>query len=101
MNKIILEKKPKLILFGGSLFLFPHPINEAKKEAAQEVGAKIMYDAVYVLGLIAGGRFQNPLKEGADLISASTHKTFPGPQVVLSYVTKSLRMISIMLYSRV
>ncbi|HOI71942.1 MAG TPA: serine hydroxymethyltransferase [Methanobacterium sp.] len=79
MNKIILEKKPKLILFGGSLFLFPHPINEAK-EAAQEVGAKIMYDGAHVLGLIAGGRFQNPLKEGADLISASTHKTFPGPQ---------------------
>lgn len=79
MNKVILEKKPKLILFGGSLFLFPHPINEAK-EAAQEVGAKIMYDGAHVLGLIAGNRFQNPLKEGADLISASTHKTFPGPQ---------------------
>lgn len=79
MNKVILEKKPKLILFGGSLFLFPHPIDEAK-EAAQEVGAKIMYDGAHVLGLIAGGRFQNPLKEGADLISASTHKTFPGPQ---------------------
>lgn len=79
MNKVILEKRPKVVLFGGSLFLFPHPINEAR-EAADEVGAKIMYDGAHVLGLIAGGRFQDPLKEGADLISASTHKTFPGPQ---------------------
>ncbi|HEY0196368.1 MAG TPA: serine hydroxymethyltransferase [Methanobacterium sp.] len=79
MNKIILEKKPKIVLFGGSLFLFPHPIREAR-EAADEVGARIMYDGAHVLGLIAGGHFQDPLKEGADLISASTHKTFPGPQ---------------------
>jgi len=79
MIKKILEKKPKIVLFGGSLFLFPHPISEAR-EAADEVGAKIMYDGAHVLGLIAGSQFQDPFKEGADLISASTHKTFPGPQ---------------------
>jgi glycine hydroxymethyltransferase len=79
MQKQILEKKPKIILFGGSLFLFPHPINEAR-EAANEVGARIMYDGAHVLGLIAGGHFQDPLKEGADLLVGSTHKTFPGPQ---------------------
>lgn len=79
MKKQILEKKPKIVLFGGSLFLFPHPINEAR-EAADEVGAKIMYDGAHVLGLIAGGQFQDPLKEGADLLVGSTHKTFPGPQ---------------------
>lgn len=79
MKKQILEKKPKIVLFGGSLFLFPHPISEAR-EAADEVGARIMYDGAHVLGLIAGGRFQDPLKEGADLLAASTHKTFPGPQ---------------------
>ena len=54
MNKKILEEKPKIVLFGGSLFLFPHPIKEAR-EAADEVGAKIMYDGAHVLGLIAGG----------------------------------------------
>jgi len=79
MKKQILENKPKIILFGGSLFLFPHPINEAR-EAADEVGARIMYDGAHVLGLIAGGHFQDPLKEGADLLVGSTHKTFPGPQ---------------------
>jgi len=64
MIKKILEKKPKIVLFGGSLFLFPHPISEAR-EAADEVGAKIMYDGAHVLGLIAGGQFQDPFKEGA------------------------------------
>ena len=85
MNKKILEEKPKIILFGGSLFLFPHPIKEAR-EAADEVGATVMYDGAHVLGLIAGGEFQQPLKEGADLMMGSTHKTFPGPQggIILS-----------------
>lgn len=79
MKKDILEKKPKIVLLGGSLFLFPHPVEEAR-EAADEVDAKVMYDGAHVLGLIAGGCFQDPLKEGADLLVGSTHKTFPGPQ---------------------
>lgn len=79
MKKDILEKKPKIVLLGGSLFLFPHPVSEAY-EVAQEVGAKVMYDGAHVLGLIAGGKFQDPLKEGADVLCGSTHKTFPGPQ---------------------
>jgi glycine hydroxymethyltransferase len=79
MKKDIIEKKPKIVLLGGSLFLFPHPVEDAK-EAADEVGAKVMYDGAHVLGLIAGGCFQDPLKEGADLLVGSTHKTFPGPQ---------------------
>jgi glycine hydroxymethyltransferase len=76
---IIKAAKPGIITFGGSLFLFPHPIQELKDVAA-EVGAYIVYDAAHVLGLIAGGVFQDPLREGADFITASTHKTFPGPQ---------------------
>jgi len=79
MAKKILEIKPKIVLLGGSLFLFPHPVKEAK-EAADEVGAKVMYDGAHVLGLIAGGKFQDPLREGADLMMGSTHKTFPGTQ---------------------
>lgn len=79
MKKKILEVKPKIVLFGGSLFLFPHPVEEAV-EVAEEVGARIMYDGAHVLGLIAGGYFQDPLREGADMLVGSTHKTFPGPQ---------------------
>jgi len=76
---VIRAAKPGIVTFGGSLFLFPHPIKELR-EVCEEVGAYIAYDASHVLGLIAGGQFQDPLREGADFITSSTHKTFPGPQ---------------------
>lgn len=75
----ILDEKPKFIVIGGSVILFPQPIRELR-QACDQVGAKIIYDAAHVLGLIAAGIFQDPLAEGADLITTSTHKTFPGPQ---------------------
>lgn len=78
-KKAVLEKRPGLMIFGGSLFLFPHPIKEMR-EVADEIDAYIMYDGAHVAGLIAGGKFQNPLKEGADVMTSSTHKTIPGPQ---------------------
>jgi len=76
---IIRAAKPGIVAFGGSVFLFPHPVRELR-DVAREVGAYVVYDAAHVLGLIAGGEFQDPLREGADFITASTHKTFPGPQ---------------------
>jgi len=79
MVKNIRKNRPRIILFGASLFLFPHPIREAV-DAAEEVGATIAYDGAHVLGLIAGKRFQDPLGEGAKILTASTHKTFYGPQ---------------------
>lgn len=80
--KLIREKKPKLAVFGQSMYLFPTPLKEAA-EAAHEVGAAVMYDGAHVMGLIAGGKFQDPLREGADFITGSTHKTLPGPQGAL------------------
>lgn len=79
MVREIRRLKPKVVMFGASLFLFPHPVAEAR-EACDEVGAAIVYDAAHVAGLVAGGEFQDPLREGADVVTASTHKTFPGPQ---------------------
>ncbi len=78
-RKIILEHKPKLVNAGGTIFLFPHPLRELR-EAADEVGAVLTYDGSHVLGLIAGKQFQDPLREGVDVVGASAHKTFPGPQ---------------------
>jgi len=77
--KLIKKVKPKLALNGRSVFLFPSPIKEIA-DAAHEVGAYLVYDAAHVLGLIAGKQFQDPLREGADVVSGSTHKTLPGPQ---------------------
>lgn len=87
---IIRAAKPGIVTFGGSLFLFPHPVEELRA-VAEEVGAYIVYDAAHVFGLIAGGLFQDPLREGADFITSSTHKTFPGPQggVILADVKDS------------
>ena len=76
---VIRAAKPGIVTFGGSLFLFPHPIKELKA-VCDEVGAYVAYDASHVLGLVAGGVFQDPLREGADFITSTTHKTFPGPQ---------------------
>ena len=61
------------------MFLFPTPLKELS-DAAHEVGSTVMYDGAHVLGLIAGGVFQDPLREGADVMTGSSHKTFPGPQ---------------------
>jgi glycine hydroxymethyltransferase len=78
--KKILEKEDiRFIVLGGSVYLFPHPVEELADEAHSR-GVKIVYDAAHVLGLIVGGKWRNPLKKGADIMTASTHKTFPGPQ---------------------
>jgi len=77
--KIIREFEPDLVLFGGSVFLFPHPVKELG-DVAKEVGASVGYDAAHVAGLIGSGFFQDPLREGADAMTMSTHKTLPGPQ---------------------
>ena len=76
---IIDAARPGIVTFGGSVFPFPHPVKELAK-IAKETGAYVVYDAAHVLGLIAGGEFQDPFNEGVDFITASTHKTFPGPQ---------------------
>jgi len=78
-REILRAVKPKTCLFGLSLFLFPMPIDELRP-TLEEIGARGWYDAAHVLGLIAGGEFQDPLREGCSVMSASTHKTLPGPQ---------------------
>ncbi|MFW9940182.1 MAG: serine hydroxymethyltransferase [Candidatus Thorarchaeota archaeon] len=77
--KVIREFEPELVLFGGSVFLFPHPVKELG-DVAKEVGAYVGYDAAHVAGLIGSGYFQDPLREGVDAMTMSTHKTLPGPQ---------------------
>jgi len=72
-------KSPKLGMFGGSLFLFPHPVKELAN-FMHDHGIYINYDGAHVAGLIAGGEFQDPLKEGADSMTMSSHKTLWGPQ---------------------
>jgi glycine hydroxymethyltransferase len=76
---LIEKAKPKILVLGKSLFLFPEPVSKLS-EVCQGNNVRIIYDGAHVLGLIAGKRFQDPLKEGAFLVTASTHKTFFGSQ---------------------
>jgi glycine hydroxymethyltransferase len=78
-REAIMRIKPKVVIFGASLITFPHPVNELA-EVARENGACVGFDGSHVMGLIAGERFQDPLREGAHALFGSTHKTLFGPQ---------------------
>ncbi len=72
------QVRPKIITLGSSLNLFPHPIAEARA-IADEVGAKLLFDAAHQCGIIAGGAWPNPLNQGAHLMTMSTYKSLGGP----------------------
>ena len=70
--------RPALITIGGSLNLEPHPV-AALRAIADEVGAKLLYDAAHMSGMIAGRAWQQPLAEGAHVMTMSTYKSLGGP----------------------
>jgi len=77
--ELVSRIRPQAIVLGASLILYPQPVREMA-EIAHEYGGRLIYDGSHVLGLIAGGHFQDPLREGADILLGSTHKSFFGPQ---------------------
>lgn len=79
--------QPKLITVAGSLCLYPYPVREVRA-IADEVGALVLYDAAHMGGMIAGRRFQQPLTEGAHLMTMSTYKAFGGPASGLIVTTE-------------
>ncbi len=78
LRKLAHEVKPKLITVGGSLNLFHHPIAQVRA-IADEVGAKVLFDAAHLCGMIAGKVWPQPLVEGAHLMTFSTYKSLGGP----------------------
>ena len=79
-GQLIDEHKPELIILGKSMVLHPEPVAEIRKKIdTMEDKPVLMYDMAHVLGLV-GPYFQEPFKEGADIVTGSTHKTFFGPQ---------------------
>jgi glycine hydroxymethyltransferase len=72
------EVRPRFLFVGGSYFLFPVQLKEVR-HIADKVGAKIIFDAAHVSLLIAGGALPQPLDEGADILTMSSHKMFGGP----------------------
>lgn len=78
-TELIEEIKPKFLIFSAAITIFPQPVEDISK-VCKDTGTVVCYDASHPLGLIAGKEFQDPLREGADIMVGSTHKTFPGPQ---------------------
>jgi len=71
--------RPKLVVIGMSMTLFPLPVREMSAIIAPW-GGKFIFDGAHQAGLIAGGQFQDPLAEGAAVLTGSAGKTFSGPQ---------------------
>jgi glycine hydroxymethyltransferase len=81
--------RPKVITVAGSLCLFPYDV-AGVRAIADEFGAWVLYDAAHMAGLVAGGRFQAPLAEGAHLMTCSTYKAFGGPPSGLVMTTEAM-----------
>ncbi len=78
LDKNIIKVKPSWIVVGGGRVLFPYDLRRLR-ETAERVGAHILYDAAHLGPLIAFGLFQDPLTEGADVMTLGTHKLMGGP----------------------
>ena len=78
LRTLALEERPKLITVGGSLNLFEHPVREVRV-IADEIGAKVMFDAAHQCGIIGGKAWRDPLAEGAHFMTMSTYKSLGGP----------------------
>ncbi len=81
MLDLVVAQRPGLIIFGKSMFLHPEPIRELRAclKGIPNYSPLVMYDGAHVLGIL-GSLFQDPLAEGAEIVTGSTHKTFWGPQ---------------------
>jgi aminomethyltransferase len=77
---LIAAHRPELIILGKSMIIHKEPVEEIRAVIdALSLDCILMYDMAHVLGLI-GPYFQEPFKEGADIVTGSTHKTFYGTQ---------------------
>lgn len=78
LEELARDKKPKLIIAGGSAY--PRTIDFARfRKIADSVQAYLMVDMAHFAGLVAAGVCQNPL-EFADVVTTTTHKTLRGPR---------------------
>ena len=78
LEAVMRKQRPKLLVIGTAELLFPYPLKELRA-IADLAGARLFYDGAHILGLAAGGQFQDPLREGAEVLTGSTQKTLGGP----------------------
>ncbi len=92
-RELIEKHQPELIILGKSMTIHPEPVKEMRALIDEfSIDCVLMYDMAHVLGL-AGPHFQEPFKEGADVVTGSTHKTYYGTQrgiVAVNYAEEDL-----------
>lgn len=74
----VAKYKPRLIIPGAMIVLFPYPLKEMY-EIAREHNSILAYDGAHIGALIAGGKYQDPLREGSDVLIVNSHKSMGGP----------------------
>ncbi|MDG5775609.1 serine hydroxymethyltransferase [Haloarculaceae archaeon H-GB2-1] len=68
------EFDPDMVVSGASAY--PREFDYARlTEIADSVDAYHMADIAHITGLVAGGVHRNPIDDGADFVTGSTHKT--------------------------
>jgi len=78
MAEKALSDRPKIIVVGGSAY--PRAIDfERVAEIAATVGARVMFDAAHVAGVVAGGQFPNPFPY-VDIMTTTTYKNLRSVQ---------------------
>ncbi len=75
--------RPRLITIGASLNLMHHDV-AGIRDVADQVDAKVLFDAAHLSGPIAGGVWPNPLDQGAHIMTMSTYKSLGGPTAGLA-----------------
>jgi glycine hydroxymethyltransferase len=79
VRELAREHRPKLVLCGHSSY--PREIDYAAFRAvADEIGALTMADVSHIGGLIAGRALRNPVADGFDFVTTTTHKSLRGPR---------------------
>jgi len=78
---VLSAERPALAYLGASFIFFPHPVREVSEHVRSAgLPTRVVFDGAHVLGLVATGEFQDPLREGAEVLFGSTHKSLYGPQ---------------------
>ncbi|MBI2819598.1 MAG: serine hydroxymethyltransferase, partial [Acidobacteria bacterium] len=78
LEKLAVEKKPNLIVAGGSAYA--RIIDFARmRQICDRVGALLLVDMAHFAGLVAASVHPSPVPH-ADIVTSTTHKTLRGPR---------------------
>ena len=81
LSKQLQQERPDMIYLDLMNVLFPLDIVRLKSLLSKRT--RLVFDASHIMALIMGKVYENPLKQGVDILVGSTHKTLPGSHKAL------------------